>query len=122
MRSFTTRPLFKVSGRSPRHAADPFHCTGSVASDQGWSAPISKTSVAWTLTRDIPNWEHCTDGTTAAGHQEFRFWRVDQYGQIDLNDTSPMYAGEEKTVGPSGACGINKWLAIRIPFRLTKIG
>lgn len=102
--------------------SDPFHCTGTVTSDQGWSAPISKTSISWTLNRDVPDWERCTDGSTASGHQEFRFWRVDQFGQLDLTNTSLTYAGEDKTVGPSGACGVNKWLSIRMPFRLTKIG
>lgn len=102
--------------------SDPFHCAGTVTSDQGWSASISKTSIAWTLSRDISDWERCTDGTTAPGHQEFRFWRVDQAGQLDLTNTSLTYAGEDKTVGPSGACGVNKWLAIRSPFRLVKIG
>jgi hypothetical protein len=26
------------------------------------------------------------------------------------------------TVGPSGACGANKWLVIEIPFKLVKTG
>ncbi|BCP14264.1 hypothetical protein MINTM021_11730 [Mycobacterium paraintracellulare] len=101
--------------------SDPFHCTGTVTSDQGWSAPVSKTSISWTLSRDIADWERCTDGTTAPGHQEFRFWRVDNNGETDLTETSPTYAGEDKTLGASGACGVSKWLAIRMPFRLDKI-
>ncbi|MDT5189629.1 MAG: hypothetical protein QOI28_1880, partial [Mycobacterium sp.] len=30
-------------------------------------------------------------------------------------------AGEERTTGPSGACGVNKLLVIRMPFRLDEV-
>ena len=29
--------------------------------------------------------------------------------------------GKDTTIGPSGACGVNQWLAIRMPFTLTRI-
>ena len=35
---------------------------------------------------------------------------------------SPVLAGKNKTVGPSGACGQNQWLTIDMPMRLDKIG
>jgi hypothetical protein len=99
--------------------ADPYDCTGQVTSDQGWTAPIRKTADAWVLNRDVPNWERCTDGTAFPGQQKYRFWPVDATGSEAIG--SPTLAGEDGTIGPSGACGINKWLVIRMPFRLDKV-
>jgi hypothetical protein len=31
-------------------------------------------------------------------------------------------SGWDYTVGPSGACGANKWLVIEMPFKLVKTG
>lgn len=100
---------------------DAFHCSGTVSSDQGWTAPINKTSQSWTVERQLLNWEPCADGTAAAGRQLYRFWRVDESGDYDLDSQSSVFAGEDKTIGPSGACGINRILAIRMPFRLEKL-
>jgi hypothetical protein len=96
-------------------------CTGRVSSDLGWTAPLRKQNDTWIVDRDIPDWEPCADGTTAPGHQKFRFWRVNADGSQDYSGQSPTFAGEDKTVGLSGACGINKWLAIRMPFSLQQI-
>jgi hypothetical protein len=87
-------------------------CTGRVASDQGWSADAHFDAGLWMAERDVPDWEPCGDGTAALGHQQFTFYRVD----------SATLAGTDKTIGPSGACGVSYWLTIEMPFKLTKIG
>jgi hypothetical protein len=96
-------------------------CSGQVTSDQGWTAPLRKQNDTWIVDRDLPDWEPCPDGTTQPGHQKIRFWRVAADGSQDYSGQSPVFAGEDKTVGQSGACGINKWLAIRMPFSLQQI-
>ncbi|HZC09256.1 MAG TPA: hypothetical protein VE485_04400 [Mycobacterium sp.] len=95
-------------------------CNGTVTSDQGWTAAIYTTNVQWYVKRDLPDWEHCPDGTAAPGHQVYRFAQVGADGYLDRNSTT--YAGEDVTTGPSGACGVNDWLQIESPFKLVKIG
>jgi hypothetical protein len=97
-------------------------CSGQVSSDVGWTAPLRKQNDTWIVDRDIPDWEPCADGTTTPGHQKIRFWRVNSDGSQDYSGQSPTFAGEDKTVGDSGACGKNQWLAIRMPFSLQQIG
>lgn len=96
-------------------------CTGTVKSDQGWTAPIyMNDGSVWYVKHDVPNWEKCQDGTAFTGHQMYWFYPIDeatgypQYG-------APLLTGKDKTIGPSGACGQNKWLEIEIPFRLDKV-
>ena len=48
----------------------------------------------------------------------YRFWPVDATGYLAAG--SPTLAGEDRTIGSSGACGVNKSLDIRMPFRLDK--
>jgi hypothetical protein len=100
---------------------DPEDCNGTVSTDQGWTAPVSKTADTWVVDRNIPNWEPCADGSAAPGHQQYRFYRVDNDGQLDLTNLSTTYAGFDRTAGPSGGCGISRWLVIKMPFRLDKI-
>jgi hypothetical protein len=100
--------------------SDAQECAGTVHSDQGWDAPlVMHDGKQWKVQRDIPNWEQCEDKTTYTGHQTFLFAPVAEDGSVE--DGSPTLAGRDKTVGPSGACRINKWLAIDMPFRLDKI-
>lgn len=90
---------------------NPVDCTGQVSSDQGWSASLRLVGGdMWRVTHDVANWERCQDGTTAPGRQTFKF-------SADEN-----LAGWDNTVGPSGACGANKELVIRMPFKLVKMG
>lgn len=98
----------------------PVDCTGEVTSDAGWSADLHRTNVEWTVKRDIPNWEPCADGTADTGAQEFRFYPANARGQGSPGSTTLI--GEDKTTGPSGACGRNQWLTVRMPFKLVKIG
>lgn len=96
-------------------------CTGQVTSDQGWSAPLyTHDGQMFVVKHDVPNWETCADGTSVTGHQMFTFVPVDADGNTVT--VSSTLAGWDKTVGPSGACRINKWLVIEMPFRLDKIG
>lgn len=95
-------------------------CDGTVTSDQGWSAPLTlRDGVLWKVAHDVPNWEKCPDGSSYPGHQLYFFYAVDANGQQQVG--SPTLAGYDKTVGPSGACGRNQWLAIDMPFRLDRI-
>ncbi|MDI3315380.1 MAG: hypothetical protein QJR12_14245 [Mycobacterium sp.] len=96
-------------------------CTGTVISDQGWSAPLFMHDGAiWYVKRDVPNWETCPDGTSYPGRQTFYFYPVNSDGLEQIG--SPTLAGKDRTVGPSGACGQNTALAVEMPFRLDKIG
>jgi hypothetical protein len=95
-------------------------CSGQVTSDQGWSAPLTMhDGVQWRVRREVPNWEYCPDGTAVTGQQLFSFTAVGPNGMPQ--EGSSTLAGLDKTVGPSGACGINRWLVIQLPFRLDKI-
>jgi hypothetical protein len=95
-------------------------CSGEVTSDQGWSAPITvHDGSLWYVRRDVPNWEFCPDGTAVTGHQTYFFAFAGQDGKAQPG--SSTLAGYDKTVGPSGACGVNRWLVIMMPFRLDKI-
>jgi hypothetical protein len=98
-------------------------CAGTLKSDQGWSAPVYMLDgIMWYARRDVPNWERCQDGTAFTGQQTFYFLPVDPGGNGEFIIGSPVLAGKDKTIGPSGACGQNQWLGIEMPLRLDKIG
>ena len=89
-------------------------CSGHVTSDQGWSSDnLVYMSGRWKVTRTVPNWEPCQDGTAAPGEQAFTFWK--SYPDENL-------VGWDQTLGPSGACGFNKWLNVTLPLKLTPVG
>lgn len=90
-----------------------YDCVGQVTSDRGWSAEARYVSKLWFVTRAVPDWVRCDDGSTAPGKQTFKFYR-------DPNDPT-MFRGWDSTVGPSGACGINLPLAIEMPFTLSPV-
>lgn len=99
----------------------PTECTGTVASDFGWSAPIYKTGGVWYVKRTVENWEPCPDGTAAPGLQVFRFVPVVEDGSL-VDPKSNTLVGEDQTTGAPGACGIGKPLFISMPFKLVKAG
>ncbi|BCO34477.1 hypothetical protein BMW24_014345 [Mycobacterium heckeshornense] len=99
-----------------------YECTGTVRSDQGWSAPLyTVDGTSWYVKREVPNWERCPDGTAYPGQQTFYFYPVNA-SSAELELGSPVLAGKDRTLGPSGACGRNQWLMVEMPFRLDKIG
>lgn len=101
----------------------PMECFGQVTSDQGWTAPIRMgAGDQWRVDRILDNWEPCQDGTAFPGHQMIMFAPLDTAGAGRTTVGSPVLAGWDKTVGPSGACGVNESLTIVMPFKLVKIG
>jgi hypothetical protein len=93
--------------------ANPLSCEGRVSTDQGWSADLRlKGGSLWLVAHDVQNWERCPDGSAFTGHQQYKFYRED-----DNN-----LKGWDETLGPSGACGANKWLFIKKHFTLVKTG
>jgi hypothetical protein len=86
-------------------------CTGRVVSDLGWSADLLYTSGSWRVRHTLDNWEPCQDGTVMQGEQTFTFWK-------GYPDAFPM-KGADTTLGPSGGCGYNRPLNIRLRFTLT---
>jgi hypothetical protein len=89
-------------------------CTGTVTSDQGWSSEnLVYMSGRWKVSHTVENWERCPDGTAVPGEQAFTFWR----GYPDHSKIT----GLDQTIGPSGGCGVNKWLHVTMPLRLTPV-
>lgn len=99
----------------------PTECTGTVTSDQGWTAPIYQTGGEWYVKHIVPHWIPCPDGSSADGLQVFRFKRMTPAG--DMTDpSSNTLVGDDATTGPSGACGRSIPIFITMPFKLAKIG
>jgi hypothetical protein len=92
-------------------------CTGTVVSDQGWTADLVYHSQRWRAVHTVEGWEKCPDGTAAPGEQSFTFWA----DRLDAPNRHDHLAGFDQTIGPSGACGINRSLDIRMPFALDRI-
>jgi hypothetical protein len=99
----------------------PIRCTGSVTSDQGWTAPMYTTGDYWVAERTIDNWEPCPDGTAAPGTQRFWLWGWDPVNSQRDMKIRDLLAGRVRTLAASGACGINKPLVIEVPIRLEKL-
>lgn len=97
----------------------PSECTGTVNSDQGWSAPIYTTNGLWYVKRSVPDWRYCADGTPVEGLQVYKIYPVGFDGHYDIS--SHEYTGENQTTGPSGSCGRNQWPAIRMPFYMKQL-
>jgi hypothetical protein len=98
-------------------------CQGTVQSSEGWSAPLyMHDGELWYVKHEVPNWERCEDGTAYSGKQTFSFYPADPTGTNGgFVVGSPVLAGKNKTVGPSGACGQNQWLTIELPLRMDRI-
>ncbi|KZS68332.1 MAG: hypothetical protein K2X56_20670 [Mycobacterium pseudokansasii] len=118
--SFHDEPTVSSTWTVSSSCATAQDCTGHVTSDQGWSAPLyMHDGVMWTVKHEVPNWETCPDGTSFTGVQTFTFYPAGPDGTVQTG--SPTLAGKDQTVGPSGACGVNKWLVVMMPFRLDRI-
>lgn len=94
-------------------------CEGQVTSDQGWTAPLRFRVDRWLVTRDIPGWAPCGDGTAATGRQMFLFYGIDDDGQNTRN--TDLLGGREIIKTDSGSCGRNRGLVMEIPLRITRI-
>lgn len=92
-------------------------CTGTLTSDQGWTAQLVYRSQRWRGVRVIENWLPCPDGTAAPGTQSFTFWSK----RLDAVDRNDRLIGWDETVGPSGACGVNRWVTVRMPLVVTRV-
>jgi hypothetical protein len=101
--------------------ASPIDCAGEVRSDAGWTGALKYNGDEWFIDRDIPNWEPCPDGTAATGHQTFGLWGFDPSTSLRSPKYRDLIVGFEKTLGPSGACGVSKPLYIELPVRLDKL-
>jgi hypothetical protein len=88
--------------------ATPYICKGTVVSDQGWTAETTFRSGMWYVSRDLEGWQQCPDGSSAVGHQLYKFYR----------ENPTTLAGNDFTVGDSGACGTSLPLSITMPFTL----
>lgn len=97
----------------------PTECTGTVNSDEGWSAPIYTTNGLWYVKRAVQGWRYCADGTPVEGLQVIKLYPVGFDGHYD--NSAHEYTGENQTTGPSGSCGRNQWPAIRMPFYMKPI-
>ncbi|MGE2835667.1 hypothetical protein [Mycobacterium sp. SMC-4] len=93
-------------------------CTGTVVSDQGWTADLVYRSQRWKTAHTVAGWQTCPDGSTAPGEQTFTFWAA----RLDSYDRGDRLSGWDQTIGPTGACGVNRSLNIRMPFTLTRVG
>lgn len=91
-------------------------CTGSVSSDEGWTAELRFSGQVWRLARTIEGFQQCGDGSTAPGEQTFIFWPR----RGDAPDRHDWLSGWDRTVGASGDCGVNRWHTVSRPFTLTR--
>lgn len=91
-------------------------CTGNVVSDQGWSADLVYQSQRWKAVHTVEGWQRCPDRSIAEGEQTFTFWAA----RLDAADRHDRLTGWDQTIGPTGACGVNRSLNIRMPFELTR--
>jgi hypothetical protein len=73
----------------------------------------------WIVDLDHENWQPCPDGTSSPGRQRFQFFGTDSNGQYDASNTTTLQ-GYDRTIGVSGACGINKPLVIQMPLTLRR--
>jgi hypothetical protein len=98
----------------------PIECYGEVRSDAGWTGALKFNGDSWMVDRDIPNWEPCPNGTAAPGHQNFALWGFNPVTS-EKNKNRDLIVGWERTMAPSGACGLNKPVVTQLPVRLEKI-
>jgi hypothetical protein len=101
--------------------ANPTDCTGTMASDLGWTADIYQKSGMWYVRHPIPGWQPCPDGTAADGLQTFRFYAGDPITGQASPPGSKTYLGDDTTSSVSGACGINKQLIVTMPFKMIAV-
>ena len=117
--SFHEEPVVRATWRISSSCTSVSDCTGQVTSDQGWTAPLKFTVDRWIVHRELPDWAPCETGGAVTGHQAFMFYPVNDDGQVDRS--SNVLGGSDKTRTDSGSCGKNLPLVIQVPMRLEKI-
>lgn len=117
---FIDQPSVRAIWTVESQCSYPTECTGTVTSNQGWSAPIYQTGGEWYVKHIVPQWIPCPDGSRPDGYQVFRFKAMTADGST-TDPTSNTLVGEDATTGPSGACGISLPLFITMPFKLVKV-
>lgn len=117
--SLRNEPVVRAIWKISSSCDSPSFCTGTVDSDQGWTAPLKFVNDSWIVKRDLPNWAPCETGGAVTGHQRFTFYGVDDKGQSTGN--TELLAGTDTTRTDSGSCGKNLPLNIVIPMRLQKV-
>jgi hypothetical protein len=99
----------------------PIECTGTIKSDQGWTASLRLQFGFWTADAVIPHWLPCPDGTFSDINRKLIFWGIDpSRNERNLKITDIM-AGRDQNKGPSGGCGINKPIDVEYPLRLERL-
>ncbi len=118
---FKDEPVVRSIWQISSECSTPYKCTGTVVSNQGWTAPLVFNADRWLVDHDIPNWAPCEPGSgpAATGHQLFLFYGTDSNGQNTRS--TDLLAGKDITSTDSGSCGRNPPLFIDIPLRLTRI-
>jgi hypothetical protein len=101
---------------------NPGTCTGTITSDQGWTANLIRVPYFWKVIRYVPNWETCGDGTAATGREVITFYPAGNDTAALADPDSTTFSGTDEMTGPSGACGVNNWLQVTQPIKLVKIG
>jgi hypothetical protein len=81
-------------------------CTGTVASNQGWSVPATMTNGLWTFTLTKPDGVICDDGSDAPAYISM---------SVDPNTLNGALATDSNGNCPGGQI-------TRTPFTLTKVG
>ena len=116
---YEDQPSERATWKISTQCISPTDCSGTVTSDQGWTAPIYTVNGLYYIKRAVQNWRYCADGTPIEGLQVYKLYPVGFDGHFDAS--SHEYTGEQQTTGPSGSCGRNQWPAIRAPFYMKQI-
>jgi hypothetical protein len=99
----------------------PLECTGTIKSDQGWTASLRLQFGFWTGDTVFPNWLPCPDGTFADAAHKVIFWGIDPSRNEKNLKITDLMAGRDITKTASGACGVNKPVDIEMPLRLERL-
>jgi hypothetical protein len=99
----------------------PIECTGTIKSDQGWTAAMRLQFGFWTADRVVPHWLPCPDGSFADVNEKLIFWGIDPSRNERNLKITDLLAGRDIFKGPSGGCGINKPIDVEYPLRLERL-
>jgi hypothetical protein len=118
---FRDQPTVVQTWTMSSSCTSPIRCSGSVTSDQGWTAELSTTGDYWIVDHVIENWLPCPDGTVVPGAEKFFFWGWDPVGSNRDMKYTDVLPGRDRIKAASGACGSNKPVVTEWPLRLEKL-